>query len=91
MVGYIKGLLAKLGLNLSLYSGHSLHIGGATTAAVASLKDWEIKSLGHWKSNIYQTCIKETTDIKIYYAKRMACAPTSITFNYSCPYPVKDN
>ena len=46
VVGHIKGLLAKLGLNPSLYSGHSLHIRGATTAATAGLRDWEIKSLG---------------------------------------------
>ena len=46
MVGHIKGLLAKLGLNPSSYSRHSLQIGGATTATVANLRDWEIKSLG---------------------------------------------
>ena len=32
MVGHIKGLLAKLELNLASYSEHSLHIEGATTA-----------------------------------------------------------
>ena len=40
MVGHIKGLLAKLGLNHSSYNGHSLHIGQATTAAAASLRVW---------------------------------------------------
>ena len=65
IMGHTKGLLAKLGLNPSLYSGHSMHIGGATMAATASLRDWEIKSLVHWKSSTYQTYIRETTDIKI--------------------------
>ena len=53
IVGHIKGLLAKLGLNPSLYSGHSMHIRGVTTATTASLRDLEIKSLGCWKSNTY--------------------------------------
>ena len=59
MVGHIKGLLTRLGLHPSLYSGHSLCIGGATTAAVAGLRDWEIKSLGCWKSNTYRTYIRD--------------------------------
>ena len=90
MVGHIKGLLAKLGLNLSFYSRHTLHIGGATTAATASLRDWEIMSLGCWKSNTYWTYIRETMDMKVDCTRRMAHAPVSITFNYGCPYPVKD-
>ena len=40
MVEHIKGLLAKLGLNPSSYSGHNLHIAGATTAITDSLRDW---------------------------------------------------
>ena len=39
MVGHIKGLLAKLGLNPFFYSRHSLHIGGPITATAASLRD----------------------------------------------------
>ena len=91
MVGYIKGLLSKLGLNPLLYNGHTMCIRGATTATVAGLRDWEIKSLGCWKSNTYQTYIRETTDMKINSAKRMACALGSITFNCSQPYPDKGN
>ena len=90
MVGHIKGLLAKLGLNPSSYSRHSLHIGGATTAAAAGLRDWEIKSLGCWKISTYQTYIREMTDMKANCARRMAHAPDSSVFNYSHPYPVKD-
>ena len=74
MVGHIKGLLTRLGLNPSLYNGHSLCIGGATTAAKASLRDWKIKSLGCWKSNTYQTYIREMTDMKVDCVRRMAHA-----------------
>ena len=90
MVTHIKGLLTRLGLNPSLYSRHSLHIGGATTAAVASLRYWEIKSLGHWKNNTYQTYIREMMDMKVNCVRRMAHALASNAFNYSFPYPVKD-
>ena len=89
MVGHIKGLLAKLGLK-PFYSGHSLCIGGAATATTASLRDWEIKSLGCWKSNTYWTYIREMMDMKVDCARRMAHALASIAFNYSHPYPVKD-
>ena len=59
-------------------------------AVTASLKDCEIKSLGCWKSGTYWTYIRETTDMKINCAKKMACTPASIIFNYSWPYPVND-
>ena len=90
MVGHIKGLLAKLGLNPASYSGHSLHIGGSTTATTAGLRDWEIKSLGCWKSNTYWTYMREMKDMMVACAGRMAHNQVSIAFNYSHPYPVKD-
>ena len=90
MVGDIKGLLAKLGLNPSSYSVHSLCIGGATTATAASLRDWEIRSLGCWKSNTYQMYIRETMDMKANCARRMTHIPASMAFSYSHPYPVKE-
>ena len=90
VVGHIKSLLAKLGLNPSFYSGHSLHIWGATTATTAGLRNWEIKSLGCWKSNTYWTYIREMMDMKVDCAWRMAHAPASSAFNYGHPYPMKD-
>ena len=90
MLCHIKGLLTRLGLNPFFSCGHSLHIGAATTAAVAGLRDWEIKSLECWKSNTYQTYIRETTDVKVYSVRKMAHAAAPNAFNYSCPYPVKD-
>ena len=77
MVGHIKSLLAKLGLNPSSYSRHSLHIGGATSATTAGLRDWEIKCLGCWKSNTYWTYIREMIDMKADCARRMACTPAT--------------
>ena len=39
MVGHIKGLLEKLGLNPSLYSGHSMCTGEVTMGAAAGFRE----------------------------------------------------
>ena len=59
LVNHIKHIATSLGLDFSRYSGHSLHIGGATSAAQASLSQWQIKLLGHWNSQAYQVYIKQ--------------------------------
>ena len=46
-------VLGKLGLDLTLYAGHSFRIGAATTAAAAGLPDWLIQALGRWSSACY--------------------------------------
>ena len=50
LVNNIKATAAKLGLDLSRYSGHSLHIGGATSVVQAGLSQWQTKQLGQWNS-----------------------------------------
>jgi len=50
--------LSLIGVDPSLYSGHSYRAGGATTAAIAGLHDWEIKRLGRWKSHTYHRYIR---------------------------------
>ena len=42
----------------SNYASHSFKIGAATTAAAAGLPPAVIKTLGHWKSNAYETYIQ---------------------------------
>ena len=59
LVNHIKNLATSLGLDSSRYSGHSLRIGGATSAAEAGLSQSQIKLLGHWNSQAYQTYIKQ--------------------------------
>ena len=56
-VNSIRLLCGRLGLDTSLYSGHSLRIGAATTAAARGLPDWLIKALGRWQSDCYQVYI----------------------------------
>ena len=59
LVNHIKHLATSLGLDSSRYSGHSLCIGGATSAAKAGLSQWQIKLLGWWNSQAYQVYIKQ--------------------------------
>ena len=50
-IKYTRMYLASIGIDPSKYSGHSYRIGGCTSAALAGLKDWELKRLGRWKSD----------------------------------------
>ena len=51
-------LLQQSGYQQCLYSSHSFRIGAVTTAAVADLAAWLIKSLGRWSSDAYQIYIQ---------------------------------
>lgn len=51
---YLRGCLQKLGIDPSLYSGHSLRRGGASFALQCGLSAELIKLQGDWSSNAYQ-------------------------------------
>ena len=72
LVNHIKQLATSLGLDSSRYSGHSLRIGGATSAAEAGLSQWQIKLLGRWNSQAYQVYIKQDPRACADLAARMA-------------------
>ena len=72
LVNHIKHLATSLGLDSSRYSGHSLCIGGATSATQAGLSQWQIKLLGQWDSQAYQTYIKQDPLACVDLAARMA-------------------
>ena len=63
LISHITFLLMKLGLNPALYSRYSMRIWGVTTPTVACLADWEIKSLEWWRSNTYQSYIRDAPDM----------------------------
>ena len=72
LVIHIKHLATSLGLDSSRYSGHSLRIGGATSATEAGLSQWQIKLLGQWNSQAYQVYIKQDPRACADLAARMA-------------------
>ena len=59
LVNHIKHIATCLKLDPSRYSGHSLHIGGATSVAKAGLSQWQIKLLECWNSQAYQVFIRQ--------------------------------
>lgn len=54
---HIKHILGRLGFNASLYSGHSLRAGAATSGSYARLEDHLIRTLGRWSSDCYRRYI----------------------------------
>ena len=53
LVGAVKEVLAKAGIDQDKYSGHSFRIRATTTAASKGLEVSMIKTLGRWRSLAY--------------------------------------
>ena len=58
LVAKLQAALKGLGMDQSLYNGHSFRIGAATTAAQQGVEDSLIQILGRWRSDAYKTYIK---------------------------------
>ena len=58
----VRLALQKIGVDASLYGGHSFRIGAATTAAHLGLGDALIQALGRWKSDAYMSYIPASPD-----------------------------
>ena len=52
-IHHLRSALTGVGIDSSLYSGHSFRIGAATTAAEKGVEDSTIRALGRWKSDAY--------------------------------------
>lgn len=50
--------MVAAGIDPTPYSGHSFHIGAATTANKNGVGDATVKMLGRWKSAAYQLYVK---------------------------------
>ena len=78
-------LLRLVGIDLTAYSGHSFRIGGATSASLVGLKDYEIQMLGRWKSDCYKTYVRSPLNVLLQFPQRIA-KTASITYQYANPY-----
>ena len=73
-IAKFKGIIAALGLNPAVYSGHSFRRGGATFARDAGINDEVIKAMGDWKSEALLTYISATQRLRVKAAGLLARA-----------------
>ena len=85
LVTFVSHLLRLVGIDPTAYSGHSFRIGGATSASLAGLKDYEIQMLGRWKSDCYKTYVRSPLNVLLQVPQRIA-KTASITYQYANPY-----
>jgi hypothetical protein len=64
-------LLACLGYDPTLFSGHSYRAGCATTGADKGMNQWEIKMLGRWSSECYSIYLRNPA-ITATFAEKLA-------------------
>lgn len=58
----LRRLLNQVGIDSSLYAGHSFRIGAATAAAAKGVEDSLIQTLGRWKSSAYLSYVRLPPD-----------------------------
>jgi len=85
LMNFISPLLRLTGLEPTNYSGHSFRIGGATSASMAGLTDYEIQLMGRWSSDCYKRYIRSPLSIFLRAAKCIASTNT-ITYQYATPF-----
>lgn len=69
---YIRKLAGQLSLNPSLFSAHSLRSGATTSAAAAGFQDWELGTLGNWKSDTYKRYIRNVEIHTLNFSQRLS-------------------
>ena len=72
----LKAVVASLGWDPSTFSTHAIRAGTASSAAQAHFLDWEIKSLGGWKSQAYTGYIRDKDSHEATFSKRLTCNTT---------------
>ena len=54
LISSLRTTLTKAGIDCTHYSGHSFHIGAATTASAKGVPEATIQTLGRWSSDLYK-------------------------------------
>ena len=68
---YIRKLVSQLGLKSEKFSAHSLRSGATTSAALAGFQDWELGTLGNWKSDTYKRYIRNIEIHTLKFSQRL--------------------
>ena len=71
MIYMTRTVLTQLGLNASLYHGHSFRRGGATSLSIAGISNDIIQLMGRWKSDAYKLYIDIPIDKLLYSSRNM--------------------
>ena len=79
-----KHILSRIGLDNTLYSGHSFKIGAASSWCAARLEDHLIKTLGRWSSDCYRTYIHTPKQV-IRSAQRAPLTELQSALSYEAP------
>ena len=74
LVSRMRTALGSSRVDASKYSGHSLRIGAATTAASVGIEDSLIKTLGRWESAAYLLYIRVPRDRLTSVSRRLSVA-----------------
>ena len=90
LLTFVSHLLRLIGIDPSQYSGHSFRIGGATSASLAGLSDYEIKLIGRWNSDCYRRYIRSPLNLFLGYPRKIA-QTQAIQFQYATPYTPTDD
>jgi hypothetical protein len=77
LIYIFRTLLSKLGMDSSLYSGHSFRRSGATWAFLSGVRSELIKHQGDWKSDCYLRYLSFTIDQRTQVSHQMASAIVS--------------
>ena len=72
MVKRMREALQPSGVDITQYSGHSVRIGAATTAATVGIEDSLIKTLGRWESTAYLSYVRVPRDRLAGVSKQLA-------------------
>ena len=71
VISTLRALLEQIGVDSSLYAGHSIKRGGAQSAADADFTLCDIKELGDWKSDSYRLYFQNAKQ-KSNFTKRIS-------------------